>query len=343
MIWHAPDALWLFSLLLVIPALAWYLNRRLKKKASKYFSDDLLAKLRNKPWRRANKLKNAFFYMALFFLIAGLAGPKIGSEIREVKRQGVDLVIALDVSRSMLAEDIRPNRLDKAKLEILSLVDRLAGDRVGLILFTNTAFIQSPLTSDISAFKMYLDIASTEQLPFPGTDFNSFLNVAKEMFEGAEEQRSDAARVLLVFSDGEDHSPGFDQSLRELVNLDVFVYTVGIGTTQGTTIPIYDSRTGRLTDYHRDRSGSIVTTRLEPDNLRRMAQVGRGVYYEIQRSNDRIDGFVSKLDELERRTFASDIFSDYKNRYQYPTAIGLLFLIISFMIPSHKPAQIFND
>ena len=343
MIWHASGALWLFLLLLIIPVVAWYLDSRLKKKAARYFSDDLLKKLRNNPWRRANKLKNAFFYIALFCLILGLAGPKIGSEIREVKRQGVDLVIALDVSRSMLAEDIRPNRLDKAKLEILSLVDRLGGDRVGLILFTNTAFIQSPLTSDISAFKMYLDIASTDQLPSAGTNFNGFLREAQRMFEGAEEQRSDAARVLLVFSDGEDHSPGFEQTVQELIRQDIYVYTVGIGTAQGTTIPIYDPRTGRLTDYHRDRNGSIVTTRLEDDNLRSMAQIGRGTYYEIQRSNDRIDGFVSKLDELERRTFASDIFSDYKNRYQYPTAVGLLFLMISLLIPSHKPAKIYND
>jgi len=340
MTWENPHVLWLLIVVISLPFLSFYLNKKHRKKLNRFFSDDLLQKLTNKPWKRANQVRSVLFYIGLAFLVIGMAGPKIGSEIREVKRQGVDMLIALDVSRSMLAEDVRPNRLEKSKFEIRSMVNRLKGDRVGLLLFTESAFVQCPLTTDYSALNMYLDLASTEQLPATGTDFTEVLKEAQQVFQNSGEQNDRAARVLLVFSDGEDHSPGFESALENLINDGVFVYTIGVGTSQGATIPIYDDRTGSVKEYHRDSSGRIVNTRLEPENLREMAQKGRGNYYEIQSSSDRIDGFLSKIEELERRDFAVEMFSDFKNRYQIPVAAGLFLIMISLMIPGYKPAGV---
>ncbi len=341
MIWESLGLLWLLLLVAVLPFVAYYLRKINREKITRFFSAELLEKLKNSPWKPADRTRQVFLYTGLALLVIGMAGPKIGSEIREVKRQGVDLMIALDVSRGMMAEDVRPNRLEKAKFEIQSLVNRLQGDRIGLVLFTNVAFLQTPLTTDYAAFNMYLDLASTDQLPSAGTDFNAGLRTVREAFESSGSQSGDAARVLLFFSDGEDHSPSFEQELQRLVQeQDVIVYTVGIGTTQGAVIPIYDPRTGNLSHYHRDSDGRVVNTKLEAENLRKMARIGGGTYYEIQRGSDRIDGFISKLGEMERRTFGSELFSDYKNRYQIPTAAGLLFVFISLIIPAYKKADI---
>ncbi len=338
MIWEHPQLLWLLALPVLIAAAAFYFGGRRQARLGKFFSAEMLRKLSDNVWLRGQKLKALFLYSGLILLIIGMAGPKIGSEIREVKREGVDLLIALDVSRSMHAEDVRPNRLDKAKFEIAGLMDRLEGDRIGLILFTNTAFLQCPLTTDYSAFSLYLDLASTDQLPVSGTDFNAPLREAARVFGERGDSQRDAARVLLLFSDGEDHSPGFDQALQELTGAGVYVYTVGIGSNSGAPIPVYDDNTGRRLRNHTDRLGNEIITRLEAGNLQKMADAGRGRYYEIRRGNDRIDGFLSQLAELERSEFGSERFSDYANRYQYPSAAGLLLIVVSMMIPGYRVA-----
>ncbi|MCH8568496.1 MAG: VWA domain-containing protein [Balneolales bacterium] len=334
MIWESPQLLWL---LLLLPLL-WFAGRYFDKihagKIRRFFSDELVQKLSSPVNKRNRSIRKGLVYTGLFFILTGMAGPKIGSEIREVTRDGVDLLIALDVSRSMLAEDVRPNRLDKAKFELASLVGQLQGDRIGLLLFSNTAFLQCPLTTDYSAFRMYLDLASTEQLPVPGTDFNAPLREASRVF--SETGRTDAARVLLFVSDGEDHSPSFDESLRQLRDQGVIVFTVGIGSLSGAQIPVFDPATGRRAGFHRDRQGQVVNSRLEPDNLRKMSSETGGLYYEIRRGNDRLDGFISQLGELERRQLASEQFSDYANRYQYPLALGILLLMCSALLPEYR-------
>ena len=340
MLWEYPLILWLLLLLPLLAGGSIWIARKRRNTLRQFFSDELMGQIGNQAWQPGKRLRAVFLYSGLALLIMGMAGPKIGSEIREVTREGVDLMIALDVSRSMNAEDVRPSRLDKARFEIASLIDRLQGDRVGLILFTNTAFRQCPLTTDYAAFSMYMDLASTEQLPAAGTNFNAPLQEALEAFEDRGGQREDAAKVLLFFSDGEDHSPGIEQQLDALREAGVYIYTVGIGSDSGAPIPLYNERSGRRTGYVSDRQGQRVISRLESGNLREMAEAGRGQYYEIRRGNDRLDSFTRQLAELERREFASEQFSDYANRYQYPTAAGLLLLCLYFMTPVYQPARI---
>jgi Ca-activated chloride channel family protein len=274
-----------------------------------------------------------------------LAGPKIGTEVREVKQRGVDMLIALDVSASMNAEDVRPSRLEKAKFEINRLIERLDGDRVGLIVFTGEAFLQSPMTLDYSALRLFLEIVSTDQMPSSATVFASALEVAEQAFSAldSEEQEnpsaSTAARVLLIISDGEDHEQEYQDALKSLTDSQVSIYTLGIGTTTGTTIPLYEEGTGALVGYKRDRQGQVVTTALQRDVLQKIASQGGGSYYQIDRGNSGIDAFLARVDELEQGEFSSQEYADFKDQYQWLAGLGLVLFLLAWIIPGFSKKQ----
>lgn len=336
MTWESAGWLWLLWVLPLLIFLSWYFYVISKRKRSRYFSDELFNKLLLNRWKTGQKVHQVFLYSGLLFLIVALAGPKIGTEVREVNREGVDLLIALDLSLSMKAEDVRTNRLEKAKFEIGRIVDRLQGDRVGLIIFTGEAHLQSPLTLDYDAFKTFLDISDTDLMPTTTTNYASPLTLAYQSFSSVNERSSNTAQVLLFISDGEDHGQNYSEAFEQLIDNGTFVYTVGIGTEEGGNIPSYDDRTGELRDLLRDQSGNVVTSRLQSNTLRDMAERGGGTYYEITRSAEGVDGFINKLTQLEHGEFATEELTDYKNQYQYLAFIGLLCLIISLITPKYK-------
>lgn len=340
MSWENPLFLWLLVLVAVLITVSFLYRTRLRQARARYFSDDVFGKLYSSEIPRVRQIKSISMYTGVVFLIITLAGPQIGTEIREVERRGIDIMVALDVSRSMLAEDVRPNRLDKAKFEVLRMIDRLRGDRVGLISFTGEAVQLSPFTTDYSAFRLYLNIADPTSMPSGTTDFAEAMRTAINAFDATADDDQNTARVLLLISDGEHHGPDFTSFKNQLAQRNIYIHTVGIGTTAGAAIPIYDSNTGRLIDYVRDSNDQVVTTRLERDVLRNIAEVGRGRYYEISRSADGMDGFISQIADLEQRSFATQEFADYKKQYQWFAAIGLLFLVLSVTLPRYRPPVI---
>lgn len=339
MTWETPIYLLLLLLVAVLAAGSVVFRSRLRERRRTFFSDAVFIKLYTPEQRAARKTRSTLFYTSLILLIIALAGPKVGTEVREVKRQGIDIMVVLDVSKSMYAEDVRPSRLDKAKFEILRMMDRLTGDRVGLIVFTGEALQLAPLTADYAAFRLYLSLADPSSMPSTTTDFAAALAAAIEAFDSASSQQQEAARVMLIVSDGEDHGTNVSEYREALASRGIFIYTVGIGTTAGGTIPLYDERTGRLQDYVRDSAGQVVTTRLNATILRELAEAGRGTYYEISRSSDGMDGFIAQIADLEKREFATQEFADYKNQYQWFAGIGFLLLITSLLIPTYKPPQ----
>ena len=339
MIWQDPAYLWLLLLLPVIVLLMWWRGRGLRKLQEKYFNADLFESLRKGYWSAGSGIKTAFFIGGFTFLLIALAGPKIGTEVREVKRRGIDMLIALDLSASMNAEDVRPSRLEKAKFEINRLIERLKGDRVGLVVFTGEAYLQSPMTLDYSALRLFLEIVDTDQMPSSATDFRAAMETADEAFKSLEENSTEAAKVLLIISDGEDHGQSYEEALQSLVSNSIAVYTLGIGTTEGTTIPLYEGETGQLMGYKRDRDGKVVTTSLQRDVLREIANQANGTYYEIERGNDGIDAFLARVDELEKGEFSSQEYADFKNQYQWMGALGLLCFICSALFPAHRTKQ----
>lgn len=343
MLWKDPLYLWLLLLIPVMGLAMWAAHIKRRKKRRAYFSDQLFTELYQGDWRVAHKVRNTFLFSSMAFILLGLAGPQIGTEVREVKRRGVDIMIALDLSASMNAEDIRPSRLDKAKYEINRLVDRSKGDRIGLIVFTGESYVQSPLTLDDSALKLFLNIANTDQMPSSGTNFNDAMQTALTAYQNLDKEDSEenkalsqAARVLLIISDGEDHSEGYESSLEALNSQNIKTYTLGIGSRSGGTIPIYNKRTGALIGYKRDQTGKVVTTKLQSQVLQDIASKGDGNYYEIQSGVDGIDGFLARIDELEKGEFSSQEYADFKNQYQWLVAIGLLLFVMYLLFPSYK-------
>jgi Ca-activated chloride channel family protein len=336
MIWQDGIYLWFLLVIPILIGLTWWYNSQLDEKRRQFFGSELFEKLRSGFWPLGKKIQNISIYAGIAFLIIAAAGPKLGTEVREVKRQGVDLLIALDLSASMNAEDVKPSRLEKAKYEISRLIDRLQGDRVGLVVFTGEAYLQSPMTLDYSALRLFLNIAETDQMPSSSTDFSAAMETASEAFSSMEEeQNTQAAKVMMIISDGENHGESYDGALEELRDQNVSVYTLGIGSSSGSTIPLYDE-SGSVIGYKRDEGGKVVTSQLQPDVLQSIADEGNGKYYEIRTGGSGIDAFLGRLDELQQGEFANQEYADFKNQYQWLAGIGLFFLVIGMVVPKFK-------
>ncbi|MFO8028314.1 MAG: VWA domain-containing protein [Cyclonatronaceae bacterium] len=337
MTWDAPGYLWFLLLLPLLFGLSWYIRYRLRKKRERYFSDQLFHKLQSHVRPVHLRTKEGLFFAGLFFLFIALAGPKIGTEIREVQREQLDLIVGLDLSLSMLAEDVRPNRLEKARFEINRMLRYLDNDRIGLIVFTGHAMLHCPLTTDYSAFRMFLDIAEPDIMPSTTTDYRPLFREAVSAFESSERARDNPARVLIIFSDGEDQFDRYSEPLQILLDKGVYIFTVGIGTRDGGTIPVTDSDTGIFRDFHRDRNGRVVTTRLAPDPLQDMAELSGAQYFQISRTAHNIEGFIRQLDRLDRSTFATEEITRYHNRFYVPAFFSLLCFLGALFIPGYHP------
>ncbi|SMO64831.1 vWA domain-containing protein [Fodinibius sediminis] len=334
MIWQNSLYLWFLLIIPVLIGLTYWYNRRLDEKRKKYFGSKLLQKLRRGFWPWGKRIRHLSLYIGIALLILAAAGPKIGTEVREVKRQGVDLLIALDLSASMNAEDVKPSRLEKAKYEVSRLIEKLQGDRVGLVVFTGEAYLQSPMTMDYSALRLFLNIAETNQMPSSSTDFGAAMETAADAFDrgGKDGQSSKAAKVLLIISDGENHGADYDGALEQLKEENVSIYTLGLGTASGTRIPLYND-SGTLIGYKRGENGTEVKTRLQAEVLRSIASEGGGEYYEIRSGGSGIDAFLGQIDELQQGEFASQEYADFKNQYQWLVGFGLLFVIVGVTFP----------
>ena len=332
MVWENSSFLWLLLLLPVLYGLYYWFRQVQRKKRDELFDERLILQLRKNYWSTGDKVRLYSILGALLFFIVALAGPKIGTEVREIQRSGLNIMVALDLSRSMNAEDVRPNRLDKAKFEINRLVNRLTGDRLGLIVFSGEAYVQAPITTDYSALRLFLDVSNTDQIPVSGTNFQNAMQKAIEVFESIDSQN--ASNVLLFMADGENHGPDYSEELEILENLGVTVFAIGVGTLEGGPIPIYDEQ-GRMTGYHRDREGNTVTSNLGESTMREVASIGGGEYFSIRRGSDTIEPLFARLDELQRGEFSSQEYADYENQYQVLMMIGLVFLVTGLFFPDH--------
>jgi Ca-activated chloride channel family protein len=306
--------------------------RHSKKKALQRFGNlQLMEKLMLSNSPRRQTWKTVLLLAALFFFLVALARPQIGTRLEEVKRKGVDIFVAIDVSKSMLAEDIKPNRLTKAKHEVASLVERLKGDRIGLIAFAGEAFVQCPLTLDYGALKMFLDIMEPGLIPIPGTALGKAIEKAIGSFLETERKH----KVLLIITDGEDTVED-PLKMAELAEKEgIVIYTVGIGSPQGVPIPMYDN-SGKHTGFKKDRQGNVVTTKLEQLTLEKIALQTNGKYYNATPAEMELGKIYDEIDKMEKKELASRIFSQYEDRFQYFLSIGLILLIIDMLLPERK-------
>ena len=302
-----------------------------KRKAIKRFGDPTLLKTLM-PDRSIGKMRTKFFLLvaAWIFLIVGLADPQIGSKYEEVKRQGVDLIIALDVSNSMLAEDIRPNRLERAKQAISKLLDKLQDDRIGIVIFAGDAFLQLPFTSDYAAARMFLTTVSNESVQLQGTAIGSAIQMGvKSLPRGGVRNKA-----IIVMSDGENHEDDALAEAKAAKDNGVMVHTLGIGSPDGAPIP--NIKDGQNVGYKMDENGQTVISRMDPKMLEEVALAGGGKFIQATGSDIGLDELFDEINSMQKSDFGTKAFTDYEDRFQYFLCAALLFLLIEFFLSERK-------
>jgi Ca-activated chloride channel family protein len=268
--------------------------------------------------------------LGVLCLAVALSQPQCGTRTELARRTGIDVVVALDASRSMQAQDIRPSRLERAKLELADLMDRLRGDRIGIVVFAADAFVQCPLTTDYAAAKLFLKAITYDSVPQQGTSLSSALLLGKQLLdEGGGLARG---RALILLTDGEDHEPGLENALEALSQDGVRVYPVGIGSTSGEPIPVYDDK-GRFAGYKKDRQGQTVMTRLNEEVLREIADKTGGRYFHSTAGDVGIPAVVEELERLDKAEFESRLTVEYAERYREIAAPGFALLLLGAAFP----------
>lgn len=324
---------YLFLLILVPVAVAgyWFLARARLRALQRFGGLNILERLAKSASRTKRLVKFGLFLLAFVFLVVGFANPQIGTRLQEVKQEGVDLFIALDVSLSMKAEDIKPNRLEKAKFEIRNLIERLGGDRLGLVVFAGDAFTQFPLTTDYSAANLFLDVVDTDVVPTPGTSIQAAIKRAMDSFDFEDP----TTKVLVIITDGEETEGEAFSVAEEAGKKGVIIYTIGMGSPIGSPIPVYNPA-GMQVDFKRDRSGSIVITKLDETSLEKIAAVGNGAYYRATNAQNELDDVYKSINSLQKREFGVKQFTDYEDRFQFFIAAGIILLLIELFISEKK-------
>jgi Ca-activated chloride channel family protein len=319
--------------LLLIPffSVLFILYKIWKKRAVKSFGDlEVISQLMPLFSGRKLTFKFILLMIAFAFLIIAIANPQIGSKLEKIQRKGADLVIALDVSNSMLAQDIRPDRLTRSVQGISKLVDRLEGDRIGIVVFAGKAYVQLPITTDYSAAKMFLSTISTQMVPSQGTAIGDAIDLSVESFKA--DQRS---KAIIIITDGEDHEGDAVESAKTATAKGIKIFTIGMGSPEGSPIPVYDSQ-DRQTGYKSDRQGQTIVSKLDETTLQQIASAGNGIYVRASTGQDGLTKILDEINALEKQEIETKTFSEYEGRFQYFLAFSLLFLIIEFFIPERK-------
>ncbi len=323
-----------FLLLLLIPlaiALYFYVQLQSKKQLQKIGNIDLIKRLMPDRNEKKSLIKFIFFNVILFFLIIALAQPQMGTKMEKVQRKGIDVMIALDVSKSMLSQDVAPSRLEKSKLLVQTLLKKLDGDRVGLVIFAGNAYLQMPLTVDYSSLLLYLRSINTNSVPTQGTIITDALEQSENAFNATDKKH----KAIIVITDGEDHEENAIDKAEELASDGTKIFTVGVGTPNGGTIPIYNE-SGNKVDEKRDENGQPIISKMNPNMLQALAKAGNGNYYVLDNSKQ-VSDFISKdIAKIETKTINDKVFTDFVEQFQYFLVFALLLLITDFFITYRK-------
>ena len=322
-----------FYLFAIIPAIIviFLLVLWWKKRTQRKFSNSvLLGRLAPNISPFKSVLKLIILLLGISFLIISLVNPKMGTKLKTIKREGVDVVFALDVSKSMLAEDIAPNRLEKAKQIISKIIDKLGSDRVGIIIYAGNSYPLLPITTDHAAANMFLQNANPDMVSSQGTDINGALELAKTYYNNDDQTN----RFLIIISDGEDHQEDTKQVAQNLTNEGVKIYTIGVGLEKGGPIPM--RLNGAMIGYKKDNKGETVITKRKPEILQGIAAIGEGKYIDGNFTDNPVSIIAKIIANAEKNEFETKQFSDYKDQFQWFLAIGLFFLIIDVFLFEKK-------
>ena len=316
------------ALLLLIPFffVIQALVLKLRKNRIRKFGDENLVR-QLMPSYSASKvwIRLTFFALGFFFFVIGLSRPQIGAKIKEHETKGAEIMIVLDVSNSMLAEDYSPNRLDRAKLAISRLVDKLRDDRIGLIVFAGNSFVQLPITTDYVSAKMFLNSISTESVPIQGTAIGEAINTAIRSFSA----QSEKSRAVIVITDGENHEDDPVAAAKQAAEMGVRVFTIGVGSPEGKPIPM----DGELL---KDKDGNIVVTRLDESVLQDVAAAGNGAYVRAGNSEFGLNPIIDDIRKMEDEKYSSIVFEEFDEQFMYFMAIALFFFVLEMLIGDRR-------
>ena len=315
-------------LLLLIPffflGLALWMGAR--RRRLRAFGDEALVGELMPSWSRSKRWVRAVLYsFAFFFFVIGLSRPQIGAKLKEYKVKGAEIMVVLDVSNSMLAQDYSPNRLERAKLAISRITDRLQGDRIGLIIFAGSSFVQLPITSDYISAKMFLSNISTESIPVQGTAIGEAINTAVRSFSA----QSENSRAIIVITDGENHEDDAVAAAAQAAEAGVKVYTIGVGSVEGQPIPI----NGELL---KDKEGNIVVTKLDEETLKEIAGAGGGAYVHAGNDEFGLTPIISDIRKMREEEYSSVAFEEYDEQFMYFLGIALAFFVLEMLVGERR-------
>lgn len=326
MIYFAQSQYLLLLLLVpVFPVLYGMVRYARKRKIRKFGDEALVNELMPSYSGTKGWIRVMLFSLAFLFFAIGLSRPQIGAKLKEHQTKGAEVMIALDVSNSMLAQDYSPDRLQRAKLAISRLVDKLNGDRIGLVLFAGTSFVQLPITTDYVSAKMFLSHISTESVQVQGTAIGDAINTCIRSFSA----QSEKSRAIIVITDGENHEDDPVEAAKQAAEMGILVYTIGVGSTQGQPIPM----NGELL---KDSQGNIVVTKLDENTLKEIAKAGNGAYIHAGKDEFGLNPVIDDIRKLEDEEFKSIVFEEYDEQYMYFFAIAFGLFVIQMLVGERK-------
>ncbi len=330
-----PEYLYLLILIPVFAFLSLLISKRRKKALNEFGNPELLATLMPNTSKVRPVIKFYIMLLALTCIIFTLARPQFGSKLQTVKRKGIEIMIALDVSNSMNAQDIQPSRLDRAKRAIYQLVDKLNNDKVGLIVFAGQAYTQLPITTDYASAKMFISTINTGMIPTQGTAIGKAINRCMTSFSSQE----DINRAIIVITDGENHEDDAIAAAKQATEKGIKVYTVGMGLPTGSPIPIPG---GGKNEFMKDKQGNVVISKLNEQMLAEIATAGGGQFIPANNIRNGINNLVDHLSKIEKSDMESKIYTDYDDQFQYIAFIVFLLLLIDYIIIERKNKYLKN-
>ena len=323
-----PEFLYLFVLIPILIVLYW-ISMRMKKKALQKFGDmEIISQLMPYASFTRPVYKFAILIVALSFIIIGVAGPQFGSKLQKIKRKGVEIVIALDVSNSMMAQDIQPNRLERAKRAISKMVDKLNNDKIGLIVFAGEAYTQLPITTDYASAKLFLSSINTDIVPIQGTAIGSAIELATRSFT----PDSEASKAIIVITDGENHEDDAIAAASAAKEQGIIVHTIAMGLPEGAPIPV---RKGS-SEFRRDDQGNIVISKLDRKMIEEIATAGGGKPVIANNTTTGLNVLFKEINKMDKTELEARVYTAYDEKYQYFIAFGLLLLLIDLLILERK-------
>lgn len=324
--------------LLLIPALIvffWYSRIKRKKALAQFGQKEILSVLMPNVSASRPVVKFIILMVALGSIILGLSRPQFGSKLKTEKRKGIELIIALDVSNSMMAEDIQPNRLERAKRAISQLVDKLSNDKIGLIVFAGDAYTQLPITADYVSAKLFLNSISPEMVPTQGTAIGAAINLGVKSFN----PQFPGSKAMIIITDGENHEDDAIGAATEAAKQGVVIYTLGMGLPQGGPIP--ENVNGQKS-YRKDKQGNTIVTKLDEQMLQKIAEAGNGAYIRANNAQVGLNNLFSEVNKMEKSELETQIYADYDDKFQYFIGFGIFLILIEFMILERKNKYLKN-